>query len=102
MDGELHVALDTADFLAVFPLKGDGRARLIGSVREESELRRQEMSWGDVSKDVIERMRVEVRERQLVLDVPRAPPGRGLTSERAARFCSGTPRTSTAPLAARA
>jgi 2-polyprenyl-6-methoxyphenol hydroxylase-like FAD-dependent oxidoreductase len=61
MDGELHVALDAADFLAVFPLKGEGRARLIGSVREESELRRREMSWDDVSKDVIERMRVEVR-----------------------------------------
>ena len=28
MNGELHVALDTTDFLAVFPLKGEGRARL--------------------------------------------------------------------------
>ena len=34
MNGELHVALDTSDFLAVFPLKDDGRARLIGTVRE--------------------------------------------------------------------
>ena len=61
MDGELHVALDAADFLAVFPLKEQGHARLIGSVREESELRRREMSWDDVSKDVIGRMRVHVR-----------------------------------------
>jgi len=30
MDGELHVDLDQADFLAVFPLKGQGRARLVG------------------------------------------------------------------------
>ena len=28
MDGDLHVDLDVADFLAVFPLKGEGRARL--------------------------------------------------------------------------
>ena len=30
-NGELHVALDTTDFLAVFPLKADGHARLIGT-----------------------------------------------------------------------
>jgi 2-polyprenyl-6-methoxyphenol hydroxylase-like FAD-dependent oxidoreductase len=34
MDGELHVDLDEADFLAVFPLAGRGRARLIGTVRD--------------------------------------------------------------------
>ena len=31
MDGELHVDLDESDFLAVFPLAGQGRARLIGT-----------------------------------------------------------------------
>ena len=36
MNGELHVALDDADFLAVFPLKDDGRARLIGTVRADA------------------------------------------------------------------
>ena len=36
MNGELHVALDKTDFLAVFPLKGEGRARLIGTVREDA------------------------------------------------------------------
>ena len=34
---ELHVALDRSDFLVVFPLKGDGRARLIGTIRQELE-----------------------------------------------------------------
>jgi 2-polyprenyl-6-methoxyphenol hydroxylase-like FAD-dependent oxidoreductase len=29
---DLNIALDDADFLAVFPLKGEGRARLIGTV----------------------------------------------------------------------
>ena len=33
MNGELHVALDEADFLAVFPLHDDGHARLVGIVR---------------------------------------------------------------------
>ena len=32
MNHELHVALDDAGFLAVFPMKGDGRARFIGTV----------------------------------------------------------------------
>jgi hypothetical protein len=34
-DGELHVDLDEADFLAIFPLNGAGHARLIGTVRDE-------------------------------------------------------------------
>ena len=33
MNGEIHVDFDPTDFLAVFPLKGQGRARLIGTVR---------------------------------------------------------------------
>ena len=33
---ELHVALDDADFLAVFPLAGDGAARVIGTVRSDA------------------------------------------------------------------
>src|SRR5262245_3515341 len=32
-DGEIHVDLEEADFLAVFPLKGPGRLRLIGPAR---------------------------------------------------------------------
>jgi 2-polyprenyl-6-methoxyphenol hydroxylase-like FAD-dependent oxidoreductase len=60
MNGELHVALDRTDFLAVFPLKGDGRARLIGTVREQTEHERENLSWNDVSKRVIEWIRIDV------------------------------------------
>jgi 2-polyprenyl-6-methoxyphenol hydroxylase-like FAD-dependent oxidoreductase len=60
MNGELHVALDRTDFLAVFPLKGQGRARLIGTVREEAEHQHENLSWNDVSKRVIEWIRIEV------------------------------------------
>lgn len=49
MNGELHVALDATDFLAVFPLQGEGRARLIGTMREESEYQREHLSWNHVT-----------------------------------------------------
>jgi 2-polyprenyl-6-methoxyphenol hydroxylase-like FAD-dependent oxidoreductase len=60
MNGELHVALDTADFLAVFPLRGEGRARLVGTMREEAEGQHESLSWNDVSKHAIERIRIDV------------------------------------------
>ena len=60
MNGELHVALDTTDFLAVFPLKGEGRARLIGTVRKEAEHQHDNLSWNDVSQRVIEWMRIDI------------------------------------------
>jgi 2-polyprenyl-6-methoxyphenol hydroxylase-like FAD-dependent oxidoreductase len=60
MNGELHVALDRTDFLAVFPLKGEGRARLIGTVRQEAEHQHEHLSWNDVSKRVIEWIRIDV------------------------------------------
>jgi 2-polyprenyl-6-methoxyphenol hydroxylase-like FAD-dependent oxidoreductase len=59
LNGELHVALDATDFLVVFPLKG-GRARLIGTVREEIERQHENLSWSDVSRHVIEWMRIDV------------------------------------------
>ena len=61
MNGELHGALDLTDFLIVFPLKDDGRARLIGTVRTDAAQRDDHLSWDDVSQRVIEWMRIEVR-----------------------------------------
>ena len=60
MNGELHAALDTSDFLAVFPLKDEGRARLIGTVRADAEHRAETLSWNDVSTRVIGWLRLEV------------------------------------------
>jgi 2-polyprenyl-6-methoxyphenol hydroxylase-like FAD-dependent oxidoreductase len=57
---ELHVALDEADFLAVFPLKGENVARLIGTVRLQSEEERQALTWNDVSQQAMERMQITV------------------------------------------
>jgi 2-polyprenyl-6-methoxyphenol hydroxylase-like FAD-dependent oxidoreductase len=61
LNGELHVALDATDFLAVFPLKQDGHARLIGTVRAEAEHRHDTLSWDDVSRRVIEWMQIDVK-----------------------------------------
>ena len=59
-NGEVHVALDRNDLLAVFPLKAEGRARLVGTVRQEAERQNQDLSWNDVSKRVIDWMRIDV------------------------------------------
>jgi 2-polyprenyl-6-methoxyphenol hydroxylase-like FAD-dependent oxidoreductase len=60
MNGELHAAVDTTDFLAVFPLKDEGRARLIGTLRVDAERQHDTLSWDDVSQRVIAWMHVDV------------------------------------------
>jgi 2-polyprenyl-6-methoxyphenol hydroxylase-like FAD-dependent oxidoreductase len=60
MDGELHVDLEEADFLAVFPLAGKGRARLIGTVRDERAEQADTLNFEDVSRRVIDNLKVEV------------------------------------------
>jgi len=59
-NGELHVGLDTTDFLAVFPLKAAGHVRLVGTVREDAEHPHETLSWDDVSQRVIAWMRIGV------------------------------------------
>src|SRR5690349_13059727 len=59
LDGELHADLDEADFLAVFPLAGEGRARLIGAVRDERADRADQLRFDDVSGRAIANLKVE-------------------------------------------
>jgi 2-polyprenyl-6-methoxyphenol hydroxylase-like FAD-dependent oxidoreductase len=59
-DGELHVDLDEADFLAIFPLDDSGRARLIGTVRDERAQHADTLKFEDVSERAISRMKVKV------------------------------------------
>ena len=61
LDGELHVDLDEADFLAVFPLTNSGRARLIGTVRDERAAHAESLKFEDVSAHAIEHMKVQVQ-----------------------------------------
>ena len=60
MNRELNVALDAADFLAIFPLREPRRARLIGTVRPGAADLHREFAWEDVSKSIVERMRISV------------------------------------------
>jgi 2-polyprenyl-6-methoxyphenol hydroxylase-like FAD-dependent oxidoreductase len=61
IDGNLHVDLDEADFLAVFPLAGHGRARLIGTVRGERAQHAELLRFEDVSSRAINNLKLEVR-----------------------------------------
>ena len=60
LNGELHVDLDEADFLAVFPLSGQGRARLIGTVRDERADRADTLTFNDIRGRAIEQMKVTI------------------------------------------
>jgi 2-polyprenyl-6-methoxyphenol hydroxylase-like FAD-dependent oxidoreductase len=60
-NGELHIDLDQADFLGVFPLAGQGQARLIGTVRDERADRADTLTFKDVSDRAISHLKVEVR-----------------------------------------
>ncbi|QHC96689.1 MULTISPECIES: FAD-dependent oxidoreductase [unclassified Pseudomonas] len=62
MNGELHLDLDEADFLAVFPLAGEGRARLIGTVRDERADRAETLEFSDVSSRAIDHLKVHIED----------------------------------------
>jgi 2-polyprenyl-6-methoxyphenol hydroxylase-like FAD-dependent oxidoreductase len=61
LNGELNLDLDTADFVAIFPLAGEGRARLIGTVRDARAGHAETLTFDDVSSEAIRQMKVSVR-----------------------------------------
>ena len=61
MNGELHVDLDDADFLAVFPLQQAGKARLIGSVRDDAAQDHEHLKFEDVRGRAIQNLRIDVK-----------------------------------------
>jgi 2-polyprenyl-6-methoxyphenol hydroxylase-like FAD-dependent oxidoreductase len=58
VNGELNIAMDAADFLAVFPLMGDGRVRLVGDIEHAGG---DQLSFADVGRTVIDRLGMEIR-----------------------------------------
>jgi 2-polyprenyl-6-methoxyphenol hydroxylase-like FAD-dependent oxidoreductase len=60
INGELHIDLDEADFLGIFPLAGEGRARLIGTVRDERADRADSLTFEDVKSRAIEHLKLQV------------------------------------------
>lgn len=60
VNGEVNIDLDEADFLAVFPLKGQGRVRLIGTVRDERARHPESLTFADVSGRAIEHLKIQI------------------------------------------
>jgi 2-polyprenyl-6-methoxyphenol hydroxylase-like FAD-dependent oxidoreductase len=60
LNGELHIDLDEADFLMVFPLKGQDRGRLVGTVRGEPATHAENLKFEDVSDRARIHMKVNV------------------------------------------
>jgi 2-polyprenyl-6-methoxyphenol hydroxylase-like FAD-dependent oxidoreductase len=61
MNGELHLDIDDADFLGVFPLQATGKARLIGSVREDAAKDHEHLEFDDVRGRAMQNLRIEVQ-----------------------------------------
>ncbi|HYV98713.1 MAG TPA: FAD-dependent monooxygenase, partial [Gemmatimonadaceae bacterium] len=57
---EIHVDLDEADFVIVFPLKGRDRLRLVGTIRESRDEKRT-LTFADIEHGAIDRLKVRVR-----------------------------------------
>jgi 2-polyprenyl-6-methoxyphenol hydroxylase-like FAD-dependent oxidoreductase len=59
-DRELHVDLEEADSVLVFPLKTEGRARLVGTVREPSDNEQSVPTFGDVRGRAIQHLKLDI------------------------------------------
>ncbi len=59
-DGEIHLSLDDADFLALFSYTDDGQARLIGSIREDRVDPNRPLTFDDVSERAMRGLGLEV------------------------------------------
>jgi 2-polyprenyl-6-methoxyphenol hydroxylase-like FAD-dependent oxidoreductase len=57
-DGEIHVDIEEADFLAVFPLKGAGRLRLVGPVHWGTEREHRDLTFDDVRGRVVGKLQL--------------------------------------------
>jgi len=60
VDGELHIDIEEADFLGMFPLKEHGRVRLVGAVRGEATARKEGLRFEDVGDRAIQNLRLSV------------------------------------------
>jgi 2-polyprenyl-6-methoxyphenol hydroxylase-like FAD-dependent oxidoreductase len=59
-DNQLHVDLEDADFLLVFPLKGQGRLRLVGRVRDAQVDQHDSLTFDEVRSRAMEHLRLNV------------------------------------------
>lgn len=61
LNGELHVSLDKSEFMAFFPLKQQGHARLIGIIRTDQQAaQKKDPTWEDLNPRLLKEMDVTV------------------------------------------
>lgn len=58
LNGEMNGILDSRNFLAAFPMKGTGRARLVGQIRADGEANA--LRWDDVDKHLLNLVRTNI------------------------------------------
>ena len=58
-NGEMHAALDSSDFMILFPMKGDANIRLVGDLNQDQE-NNPDLTWEDVRKDILSRLKLDV------------------------------------------
>ncbi|MDQ6771257.1 MAG: FAD-dependent monooxygenase [Gemmatimonadota bacterium] len=61
VDRDLDVDIEDADFILLFPLKGQGRVRLVGTVRDVPDGEHGELSFEDVKGKAIEQLRLNIQ-----------------------------------------
>lgn len=59
-DMEVHIDLEDADFLAVFPMTRPGHVRVIGSVPDDLAGQREKLRFGDVRGKALQNLKLEV------------------------------------------
>ena len=59
-DGQIHVDLEQADFLAVFPLQGQGRLRLVGPIQWDPEREHRDLTFDDVRGRALGNLKLSV------------------------------------------
>ena len=59
-DDELHVDLEEADFVLLFPMRGKGRVRLVGLVREPPDGVDSDLTFEDVRGRAVDNLRLDV------------------------------------------
>jgi 2-polyprenyl-6-methoxyphenol hydroxylase-like FAD-dependent oxidoreductase len=61
VDNDLHVDIEDADFILLFPLRGQGRVRLVGTVRDLPQNEHGQLRFEDVKGKAIEQLRVNIQ-----------------------------------------
>jgi 2-polyprenyl-6-methoxyphenol hydroxylase-like FAD-dependent oxidoreductase len=59
-NGEIHIELDSADFLVVFPMHGPGHLRLIGPASWDETREHRELKFEDISQRLITNLKLNI------------------------------------------